>query len=177
MIKLSQECILVTNYIIEKITKYNSGKKSFSEQVLLHTKKIQKLLYFCDVEYMKRNNGLSLFNDEYTAYPSGPVIDGVYYEYMSYSDYGPFPRRDLDTVQLTEEVKQLIDEVLDRIMGIDTNDLITASNIEGGPWHQVYDENDKTYCQIISKETIYSFYRNRDIISGEKEITLIKKAE
>lgn len=174
MSKLSQECILVTNYIIEKIIKYNNGKKLFNEQILLHTKKIQKLLYFCDVEYMKRNNGLSLFNDEYKAWPGGPSIDGVYSEYMSFSDYGPFPKKDLQIVELSDDVKQLIDEVLDRIMNFDTSDLTRASNIEGGPWHQVYDENDKTYSQVVTKESIYSFYRNRDIISGEVELSLKK---
>ena len=44
---------------------------------------------------MKRNNGEVLFVDEYKVWPSGPAIDGIYSEYMSFSDYGPFPRKDL----------------------------------------------------------------------------------
>lgn len=163
MSKLSQECIAVTNYIIEKIRCYNSDKMQLSEQVLLYTKKIQKLLYLCEVEYMKRNNGEVLFVDEYKVWPSGPAIDGIYSEYMSFSDYGLFPRKDLQTIELSDDVKNVIDYVLDRIMTVDTCDLINACGTD-----------DITCSYVISKESIYLYYKNKDIITDIEELSLKK---
>lgn len=174
MENLTKECVAVANYIIIRINEYNSDKKLLREKVLMSTRKLQKLMYFCDAEYMKRNNGITLFPDEYNAWPSGPVIDLVYDYYMQYNDCGMFPRTDLQSVELQEDAKSVIDEVLEKIRDIDSSDLITASCIENGPWHQVFVEEDKLHQQVVSKEEMYSFYKKRDIITGEQDLTLIK---
>ena len=57
---LTPKCVAVSNYIIEKINKFNEGK-TLQEQVMMSLKRLQKILYFCDIEYMKINNGESLF--------------------------------------------------------------------------------------------------------------------
>lgn len=78
---LTPKCVAVLNYIIEKINKSNEGKE-LREQVMMSLKRLQKILYICDIEYMKINNGESLFEDNYFAWSSGPVIPYVYHTFI-----------------------------------------------------------------------------------------------
>ena len=70
---MTNMCISAANYIVERTNSYNETR-DFKDQVSLTCKRLQKLLYFSDVEYMCRNGGKSMFNDNYYAWPSGPVI-------------------------------------------------------------------------------------------------------
>ena len=71
----------MADYIIDEINKYNQDKP-FRDKVLLSTRRLQRLLYFCETEYMIKNNGTPLFEDEFYAWPSGPVIEKIYYAYV-----------------------------------------------------------------------------------------------
>lgn len=81
MTELSLKCMAVADYIIDEINKYNQDKL-FRDKVLLSTRRLQRLLYFCETEYMIKNNGIPLFEDEFYAWTSGPVIEKIYYAYV-----------------------------------------------------------------------------------------------
>jgi len=175
MYTITPECRAVANYILEQISKYNEYKQLLREQVLMSTRRLQRILYFCDIEYMKRNNGKPLFTDEFNAWPSGPVIDNVYHVFMQYQDGEMHPQYDGVAVQLTDEIKSMIDKILEATNHLDTADLADISNVVDGPWHKVYREDDEDHRQIITKEAMYNFYLNRPLFGQTQNQQVIEE--
>jgi len=174
--KLTKQCKAVANYIIEEINKYNEGK-NLRQKLLFTTKRLQKLLYFCEVEYMIRNNGSPLFDDEFYAWPSGPVIEEIYHEFMQYQAGDIQPKYDKKEYNLSQDIKFIIDQILEASKVLDTRDLIMMSNVPGGPHSKVFNEKDKDYKQKVSKKETYSYYSRKEIISqlnqGESIINIL----
>ncbi len=170
MYTITTKCIAVSNYIIEEINKYNKYRSLLSERVILSTKRLQRLLYLCDVEYMKRNNGTPLFTDNFNAWPSGPVIADVYRFFVQYQDGNMKPVCKEKVIELRDDFKSLIDEILDATKELDTADLMSITNIVDGPWHKVYKEEDKDHNQVISKEDSYNFYVGRNLFDNQSKI-------
>lgn len=156
--KSTQECRVVANYIIEMINKHNEGKL-YSERIFMTVKRLQKLLYFCDVNHMKEYNGLPMFNDLFCAWPSGPVIPSIYDEYLQYQNGVIKPIYDDLVISITSQKAYIVDKVLEDTKDIDTFDLVKICRVDNGPWDQVFDANDKEHNQIISKEEMYNYYR------------------
>lgn len=158
--RLTQECRIIANYIIEEINKYNQGKQ-FREQISMHARKLQKLLYLCDIEHMREYDGTPMFNDEFYAWPSGPVIPEIYYKYTcTQTQYGEMkPLDDTVAISMTQEMKSIVDRVLAKIKESDTLDIEAICKINNGPWAQAFDTNDEEHNQIISKESMYNYYR------------------
>ena len=50
MYTITPECRAVANYILEQISTYNEYKQLLREQVLMSTRRLQRILYFCDVD-------------------------------------------------------------------------------------------------------------------------------
>lgn len=155
-------CIAAANHLIEKTNDFNNAQIDHSNRISMTCKRLQKLLYFSDIEYMKRNNGDSMFHDNYHAWPSGPVIPSVYSKFMTYQD-GQMNPIDGAHTELTQEMKDCLDFVLEHTWNKDTVDLIDIAHKDGGPWKIVYDDKDPAHEQIISKEAIYNYYKNRVI--------------
>ena len=178
MEKLTKKCIAVLNYIIEKINKSNEGKE-LREQVMMSLKRLQKILYICDIEYMKINNGESLFEDNYFAWSSGPVIPYVYHTFIQcQSPNGKIhPKYEEQEIRLTDKEAFIIDKVLEKTQELDTVDLIDITKIDDGPWHQVYNEFDSNHNQIISKEEIYNFYKNKKLFIQSTDIDINLKSK
>ena len=151
---VTKMCIAAANYIIERVNEYNAGK-SLRDQVLMTSKRLQKILFFTDVLYMLENNKKSMFSDDFYAWPSGPVIPSVYEEFMQYQDGEMQPHKEGKLVSLTQEMINTLDRVLRDTMTVDTSELIRVSHTEGGPWHDVFDENN---YRLIKKAKIYNFY-------------------
>ena len=57
---ITAKCRAVSNYIIEAVNKYNEDKP-IREQVMMSAKRLQRLLYFCNIEYMRKYNGENIF--------------------------------------------------------------------------------------------------------------------
>ena len=138
--------------------------KQFSDQIPMTSKRLQKLLYFSDIEYMKNHDGQSMFDDEFYAWPSGPVIPSVYYKFMKFQNGVMQPIEQNDSL-IDEDVKHAIDIILSRTENMDTLDLVDYSHVDGGPWAHSYQRNDPDHNQTISKGAIYEFYKGRDIFS------------
>lgn len=155
---LSQECRIVANYIIDEFNKNNKGKP-FREQNYLYPRKLQRLLYFCDVEHMKTYNGISMFRDVFYAWPSGPVIPKIYLKYIPYQNGQICPiTAGINTI-ITGEMKAIIDRVLEETKELDITDMDAICKADNGPWAQVFDANDKEHNQIISKGDMYNYYK------------------
>ncbi len=153
---ISKECRAVANYLIENINRFNEGKE-LRNQVMLTTKRLQKLLFLCDIKFMLDNDGTYLFSDDYYIWPSGPVIPSFYNAYFQYQD-GPMKAIYDDVVVLSDLQKQVIDFILEFTCSLDTSVLI-----------QITTASDKLKChniesinqeepKMVSKREIYGIF-------------------
>lgn len=160
MSKLTPLCYSAAIYIAENINNYNIDK-SLKEKIFINGNKLQKILYFCDIEYMKSNNGISMFEDDFYAWPKGPVIPEIYSMFFL-NDKGVMLYPPYQKELLTINMKKTIDKVLELMGSFDTLELINLTQVEGGPWSKVYNKDDKKHEQIISKEEMFKFYSNNE---------------
>lgn len=160
---LSEMCIAAANYIIERTNTYN--KENPSTTIFMTCKRLQKLLYFSEIEFMKRNGGQSMFKDEFHAWPSGPVIPFVYHKFMKYQ-YGRMDQIQEDGHSgLTQAMIDALEYILQKTWDLDVLDLIEISHIDGGPWRRFYNATDPKHEQIIPKHEIFAFYKTREIFA------------
>ena len=155
-------CVAAANYIIEKTNKYNEGKP-LVDQISMTCKRLQKLLYFSEVEYMKANGGKQMFSDDFYAWPSGPVIPSVYYQFMQYQTGNMEPVSGNHT-PLDSDMMKVIDNVFEHTKNKGTSELVKESHVLGGPWSHAFNVNDPEHKQIISKEEMYEFYKHQNVV-------------
>ena len=158
-------CVAAANYIIEKTNNHNKLQE-YGNRISITGKRLQKILYFSDVEFMKQNMGKSMFKDEYYAWPSGPVIPSVYYEFSQYQNGEMCPSEGVHS-HLTKAMMDAIDSVLMKTYEMDTIDLIKYSHVKDGPWCHFYTDTDPNHEQMIPKTEIYSFYKDHDMFVYE----------
>ena len=156
---LSDKVKVIANACIKGANAYNI-KRPFEERISMNTKRLQKLLFFCEIEYMKKHNGTPLFEDEFHAWPGGPAIPIIYTEYMLHADCNGMLR---GVQEPSKEEQEIIEKVLEFTKKLDTIDLVKACCTSDGPWIQVYDEKDEMHRQVISKCVIYEFYMDKDL--------------
>lgn len=161
---LTAMCMEAANRIIEKTNEHNENQ-DFLNRIFMTCKRLQKLLYFSDVEYMKRQSGKSMFRDEFQAWESGPVIPSIYHQFMHFQAGEMEPMRKGKHEELTKDMEDVIDYVLTRTYDMDTSELIKLSHDEDGPWAKVYNKHVSEHTEIISKQEMYDFYRSRDIFA------------
>ena len=154
-------CIAAANYLVNLTNEYNR-KAGFEDRILMTCKRLQKLLYFGDVIFMQKFNSGSMFTDEFYAWPSGPVIPSVYDEFVKYQDGEMFPIKG-DHTPLTAQMEEALSEVFNQTVKMETEDLVEASHVSGGPWNQVFNPADEKHMQIVSKESMQIFYKNNDM--------------
>ena len=156
---LTDKIKVIANACIKGVIAYNI-KRPFEERVVMSTKRLQKLIFFCEIEYMKKHNGESLFIDEYRALPSGPVVPTIFTEYMLHANCNGMLR---GVGEPNEEEQNIIDNVLTLTAKLDTIDLVNACCTAESPWRQVYEDSDEMHRQVISKKDIYRFYMHKDL--------------
>ena len=157
MANLTLKCMEIADYIIHKINIYNENRP-FRENVLLSARRLQKLLYFWETEYMIKNNGKPLFEDEFYAWPSGPVIEKIYYVYIQDQKGKMNPYHKYDELNLSNDIKCMVDKILEVTKDLDTSELIKISKVIDGPHSKAFVEEDKNHGQIVSKEDTYLYY-------------------
>ncbi len=167
---MTDMCTAAANFIINEVNKNNTGK-ALREQIIMSSKRLQKLLYFSEVLYMVEHNGESMFNDEFYAWPSGPVIPSVYRKFMQYQDGQMYPYTGELHDSIDDQMKSTMKRVLRDTKNVDTSVLIQKSHIMGGPWASVYDESDMNYSHVVDKGAIYSYYSANGVPYGKADIT------
>ncbi len=153
-------CIAAANKIIELTNAYN--KEHPERQIVMTGKRLQKLLYFSEIQYMKSNSGNPMLTDEFYAWPSGPVIPAVYDRFMMYQNGVMHPILGGNHTPLDENMEAAIQIVFEQTCELDTYDLVLLSHVKDGPWASVY-VDDGHYEQPVSKQVMYKFYANREI--------------
>lgn len=152
---LTEKCMAAADYILEKTENYNCIC-SAEEKIFMTCARLQKLLYFSEVEYMKRNEGRPMFLDDFYAWPSGPVIPSVYHEYLQEGREYPVAKKARD---LPRMMKDALDFILEKTWCVDVKELIELSRADGGPWRRFYCNDDCKHSQVVPKCEIFAHYR------------------
>ena len=156
-------CVAAANRLVELTNQYNQGKP-YGEKISMTCKRLQKLLYFSEAEYMNRHNGESMFTEDFFAWPSGPVIPSVYSKFAQFQS-GEMTVVTGDHTPLTSEMIEVLDYVFNSTIMIDTLDLVEMSHVKDGPWSLVFDATDPKHMQIVDKSSIYNYYNARKIFA------------
>ena len=138
---LTAMCIEAANYIINRTNEFNF-KRNYSDKISMTCKRLQKILYFSEIEYMKRNKGQVMFNDNFYAWQSGPVIPAVYDVFVQYQNGEMYPVEEGQHTPITPEMINVLNYVFEKTVEIDTYDLVEKSHEPNGPWDKVYNEED-----------------------------------
>lgn len=157
---MTKMCIAAANYLIDKTNEYNEGRES-RNRIRMSGKRLQKLLYFSDVEYMKRY-GVSMLQDDFLAWPSGPVIPSVYTRFIQYQSGEMRPAEGTHT-KLKKNEEKVLDLIFSSTIDVETSKLVKASHTEGGPWDCVYDESSREHSEIVDKKKMLEFYKDMSV--------------
>lgn len=99
---------------------------------------LQKILYFLQLVYCRTQNGEALlFSETFQAWPYGPVIPSVYYEYSQYGGRA-IEKSYADELVCDSDTLTFLNEGIDALSKKSPWDLVSISHVQGSPWHQVY---------------------------------------
>lgn len=129
--------------------------KSYENRTPVSNLKLQKLLYFVQGQAIKVY-GERAFTESIEAWDYGPVVRSVYLKFRIFGA-GPICRA-YPIVSLTDETKDLIDEVINRYNGSSAWDLVQLTHVKGTPWSDAIDSGSPT----ISIDSMYKYFRNAD---------------
>lgn len=113
--------------------------------------KLQKLLYYCQFESLKKHNQ-PLFNEAIEAWDYGPVVPSVYQEYKK------FGRDVLDTENPNlllnpDEVKLLVDEVIED-KGKYTGIALMRMTHQDNAWQKAFKAQDRIVTTELIKQDV-----------------------
>lgn len=95
---------------------------------------LQKMLYFLQVVYCSATGGGLLFEDEFEAWPYGPVLPEVYREYSYYGASPIDEKYDKSLLPDPGELSDFVDDGIVDLRGKYPWDLVRASHAVGSPW-------------------------------------------
>lgn len=105
--------------------------KCFKEGVPVTNLRLQKLLYFIQLESYKVY-GKQLFNNDIAAWQFGPVVPDVYYKYSVYA--GMPILLQYDNLNLCNKVTNIVDDVIEKNKNIPIWKLVEITHKPNGPW-------------------------------------------
>ena len=132
----------VASFFIEKSSRLNENND-------LTNLKLQKMLYFAQVEYL-REHGETLFDDPIEAWQYGPVVPTVY-DWLKFC--GAYQISKFDVKTSTDELNEDVIDFLERVWGkysrYSAFGLVDKTHEPGSVWSNVYN-NGKGNRNVIS---------------------------
>lgn len=127
--------------------------KCVREDIPISNLQLQKILYFIQYNFLK-NFSVPAFFNKIEAWPHGPVVPDVYYEF-AYMAGNPIVRE----FNIGEELflynadLLLVNKVTESCRSLRPWHLVDLTHKDGSPWKQVYQEGKKNEItlQIIAK--------------------------
>ena len=163
--KLSEECQLIVKHIIKRADEYNMNKDN-PNQVSITISRIQKILYFIQIEYIKHTGNI-MFEDDFYALPAGPTIKEVHDLYIDYAT-GKASELKFPCGKLPQDKRQIIDIVLENTNSIDTVTLSKYSRKIDNIWINTYTSEDSN--KLISKSVLINYYKPEKKTQTKKRI-------
>lgn len=129
----------VASYFIEKASSLGAGNEELSGNNDLTNLKLQKLLYFAQVEHIKET-GEKLFPEKIEAWKYGPVVRDVY---SWLAGCGPYVITEFDvqledTSQIDDETKRFLDKIWDKYKNSSAWALVQLTHRSGSAWDQTF---------------------------------------
>ncbi len=118
----------LAHYVVDKCTE---------ERYPVSNLQLQKIMYFLQSVYCEATGQL-LFEEEFEAWPYGPVLSDVYREFSSYG--GGLICRNYDDFDpnMLGAAKVFIDEGIQVLRQKSPWDLVATSHADGSPWSVVW---------------------------------------
>lgn len=119
---------------------------------------LQKILYYIQLNFFKDFDKCA-FSDDIQAWRHGPVVKEVYYKYNIFGRHKIIPqvKHSKSNLFLTKH-RNLIDQVTDACIQLNSWQLAERACKNGGPWHQCFTGNLNA---VIPKEIMKTYVRNR----------------
>lgn len=119
------------------LSRYVVGKCALDEEPVSNLQ-LQKILYFLQLVYCRTTGGKLLFNDQFEAWPYGPVIRSVYVDFSVYGGDAIEGYHGFEIPGIPDGVKLFIDAGIKKLRALSPWDLVRTSHAPGSPWAQVY---------------------------------------
>lgn len=111
---------------------------------------LQKILYYVQGEYICKTGGEVLFNENIEAWPYGPVIPEVYYEFNGYSSSNINVKQNFNNIGIIE--KNIIDPIIEEKSLLSAWKLVQQTHQEL-PWKKTYVQGTRKRINLdIMKE-------------------------
>ncbi|MBD8976825.1 Panacea domain-containing protein [Veillonella magna] len=138
------------SYSASDIAKYVLYK-CISDKLPISNLQLQKILYYIQ-RYFLQEIKRALFKEEIEAWPFGPVVRDVYYQYCG---YGALQIKDVEkpNIILTDSEKQAIDNIIAEKRSVTPWELVEDTHQQGHAWDMVY-KDGLGYKDVIPKEVI-----------------------
>ena len=129
--------------------------------------KLQKLLYFCVGWYsvFADTDNDWLIENDFEAWPYGPVIPRVYHSVSSYRDM-PITKKIRDwnihnRYNNKENSDEVIRQVLEKYGHFSDWQLSNITHLEGSPWSKTISESEGYIGAIIDRNKIKEYFKSR----------------
>lgn len=135
-----------------ELSRYVVGKCARDEKPVSNLQ-LQKILYFLQSVYCRASEGRLLFDDEFEAWPYGPVLRAVYREFSRFGGDVIDDHRNVESPGFSGGAKTFIDAGIEELRTKSPWELVRISHAPGSPWAQVYRDGDG-YKDIIPNSLI-----------------------
>ena len=139
---------------IHDVGRYLLSKTDDETGDFISNLKLQKLVYYAQGLYLALHDE-PLFAENIEAWTYGPVIPSLYHEYKEYGSGCITPPTDFDMSVLTDEAREVLDEVY-QVYGQFSGWKLRDMTHEEAPWQEAYAK--KSSAKIISQETMKKYF-------------------
>lgn len=99
---------------------------------------LQKILYFCQCEYLKKT-GDPLFDDSFVAWQYGPVIPDVYRKYSLWGgNHIDWIKQSISPLHIDSEILAIINPIIEKKRDVPPWDLVSQTHTPDSPWYKTY---------------------------------------
>jgi len=159
---ITKKCLAIVYYLEEKMRTYGRISICSDEKRSFDIDKLQRILYFSQIENMKRT-GFPLFKDDFYAWPQGPVIPnlniGIQFQEFRFGDKERY---------VTQEEIDVIDSVFEVTKDININmgeELFCQTET---PWYKCY--CNKGCFKLINKKELFEYYVDDSVLKQKTNI-------
>lgn len=137
--------------------------------------KLQKLIFFAQMMYMAKNDGNTMFDDEFNAFKHGMVLQNVLWKYQN--DYSNLKEESKEIIEFPKEIEEIL-EMTKEIFGNCTPDELSNMTHELKSWEKYFKKSILPigkYNQIKSRvpyeEIKEDLYRMRKILDSYDKVS------
>ena len=139
---------------IRHVGQYFLSKTDDETEDFISNLKLQKLAYYAQGLYLALHNE-PLFAESIEAWTYGPVVPSLYHQYKDYGSGCITPPTDFDVSVLTDQARDVLDEVY-QVYGQFSGWKLRDMTHEEAPWQEAYAK--KSLPKIISQAAMKKYF-------------------